>query len=49
MDLVLPSRSLADRCMAAPIDRDTRKGKKLSDHAPVVVDLGVADASPSPG
>jgi exodeoxyribonuclease-3 len=38
IDLVLLSRSLADRVTAAVVDRDARKGKKPSDHAPVVVD-----------
>jgi exodeoxyribonuclease III len=39
IDLVLLSRVLAARCEAARVDRDARKGKKPSDHAPVVVDL----------
>ncbi len=39
IDLVLATRSLAARSVRAVIDRDARKGKKPSDHAPVVVDL----------
>jgi exodeoxyribonuclease-3 len=30
---------VADRCTAAEIDRDARKGKLPSDHAPVYIDL----------
>lgn len=42
IDHVLVTPSLAARCSAASIDRDERKGKQPSDHAPVVVefDLG---------
>ena len=39
IDLVLLSSSLADRCLDARIDREARKGKAASDHAPVLVDL----------
>jgi exodeoxyribonuclease-3 len=39
IDLVLVSRSLADRSTSVLIDRDARKGKKPSDHAPVVVEI----------
>lgn len=39
IDLVLLSRSLMDRASSAAIDRNARKGKKPSDHAPVVVEL----------
>jgi exodeoxyribonuclease-3 len=42
IDLVLGSRSVADRATFALIDRNARKGKLPSDHAPVVVDLGPA-------
>ena len=35
------SEPLADRCTGASIDRDERKGKQPSDHAPVVVELDV--------
>jgi exodeoxyribonuclease-3 len=39
IDLVLGSASVADRLDWAVIDRNARKGKQPSDHAPVVVDL----------
>jgi exodeoxyribonuclease-3 len=39
IDLVLGTRSVAVRSQAVEIDRDARKGKKPSDHAPVVADL----------
>ncbi len=39
IDLVLATRSLAARSRSVVIDRNARKGKKPSDHAPVVVDL----------
>jgi exodeoxyribonuclease III len=42
IDLALVSADLSDRATGAFRDRDARKGKKPSDHAPVVVDL--ADA-----
>jgi exodeoxyribonuclease-3 len=35
IDAVLASQSLAKRCTAAGIDRDLRKGKEPSDHAPI--------------
>jgi exodeoxyribonuclease-3 len=35
------SEPLADRCTGASIDREERKGKQPSDHAPVVVELDV--------
>ena len=35
IDVILASESLADRCTAAGIDRETREGKDSSDHAPV--------------
>ncbi len=40
IDLVLLSRSLAERSTSVTIDRNARKGKKPSDHAPVLVELG---------
>ena len=40
IDLVLVTRVLAERCVAAWIDREARKGVKPSDHAPVVVEIG---------
>jgi len=39
IDLVLLSASLAERTTAVSIDRNARKGKKPSDHAPVLVEL----------
>jgi len=42
IDLVLASASLAARAQAALIDRNARKGKSPSDHAPVVIDLDEA-------
>jgi exodeoxyribonuclease-3 len=41
IDLVLVSRPLADKLTWALIDRNARKGKLPSDHAPVLVDLEV--------
>ena len=35
IDAILASESLAERCIAAGIDREMRKGKDPSDHAPV--------------
>ena len=39
IDLLLASTPLADRARWALIDRNARKGKQPSDHAPVVVDF----------
>ncbi len=39
IDLVLGSPPVADRATWAIVDRNARKGKQPSDHAPVVVDL----------
>ena len=39
IDLVLLANALASKVKDAYIDRDARKGKKPSDHAPIVVDL----------
>ncbi|MFS0886641.1 exodeoxyribonuclease III [Aeromicrobium sp. 179-A 4D2 NHS] len=39
IDFVLGSPALAERVQGAWIDREERKGKGASDHAPVVVDL----------
>ena len=39
IDLVYATGSVADRVQAAYVDREARKGKGPSDHAPVVVDL----------
>jgi len=40
IDLVLLSAPLADRSTYALVDRNARKGKQPSDHAPLLVDLG---------
>jgi exodeoxyribonuclease III len=42
IDLVLAGASVGDRVQAAWIDRQARKGKGPSDHAPVIVDLDEA-------
>jgi exodeoxyribonuclease-3 len=42
IDLVLASAPVADRVKAAWVDRQARKGKGPSDHAPVIVDLDEA-------
>ena len=42
IDLVLATAPVADRVRAAWIDRQARKGKGPSDHAPVMVDLDEA-------
>src|SRR3954453_5531175 len=50
IDLVLASAPVADRVKAAWVDRQARKGKGPSDHAPVIVDLAEApdgDMAPS--
>jgi exodeoxyribonuclease III len=39
IDFVLASPALADRVAGAAIDREERKGKGASDHAPMVVDI----------
>ena len=43
IDLVLASPSVVERSQWCVIDRNARKGKSPSDHAPVVVDLAVID------
>ena len=45
IDLILASRSVADRSAFCIIDRNARKGTSPSDHAPVLVDL--ADRPPA--
>jgi exodeoxyribonuclease III len=42
IDLVLATEDVAERVKAAWIDRQARKGKGPSDHAPVIVDLDEA-------
>ena len=44
IDLLLATRTLADRCSFALIDRQARKGKSPSDHAPLLVDVDVEAA-----
>ena len=39
IDLVYATEAVADRVQAAYVDREARKGKGPSDHAPIVVDL----------
>jgi exodeoxyribonuclease III len=41
IDLVYGNRSMTTRVTDAYIDRDARKGKQPSDHAPVIVDLDI--------
>ncbi len=41
IDLVMLSRPLAERVTYALVDRNARKGKQPSDHAPVLVDVDV--------
>lgn len=36
IDHIFATRSLAERCVSARVDREARKGKKPSDHAPVL-------------
>jgi exodeoxyribonuclease-3 len=40
IDAVLASQSLAKRCTASGIDRDMRKGREPSDHAPIWAEFG---------
>ena len=42
IDLVLASEAVSARIRAAWVDRQARKGREPSDHAPVIVDLDVA-------
>ena len=42
IDLVLAGKTVSDRVQAAWIDRQARKGRGPSDHAPVIVDLDEA-------
>ena len=46
IDFVLGSASLAERVSGAAIDREERKGKGASDHAPVIVGLDGDDGAP---
>ena len=47
IDLVLVSRPLAGRVTFALVDRNARKGKLPSDHAPLLVDLDLPPAAPA--
>jgi len=38
--MILACEALARKCTAAGIDRDARKGKEPSDHAPVWAEFG---------
>ena len=40
IDHILVTQSLAERCTDAVIDREARKGKGASDHAPVIAEFG---------
>jgi exodeoxyribonuclease-3 len=42
IDLILAGAPVAERARAAWIDRQARKGKGPSDHAPVILDLDEA-------
>jgi len=42
IDLLLATRPLADRCIAADIDREVRKGAQPSDHAPVWAEFALS-------
>src|SRR4051812_15553289 len=44
IDLVLATPDVAGRVTDAVVDREARKGKGPSDHAPIVVDLSAVDA-----
>jgi exodeoxyribonuclease-3 len=44
IDHVLMTRPMAERCRAADIDREARKGTKPSDHAPVWAEFGLETA-----
>jgi exodeoxyribonuclease III len=39
IDLILCSAAMAARCQSVTIDRDARKGKEPSDHAPVIAEF----------
>jgi exodeoxyribonuclease-3 len=40
IDHILVTKPLLGTCRGAEIDRNERKGKQPSDHAPVIVELG---------
>jgi len=39
IDIIYATKTLADTCTDARVDRDERKGKQPSDHAPVIADF----------
>jgi exodeoxyribonuclease-3 len=41
IDLVYTSADLTERVTDSYVDREARKGKGASDHAPIVVDLAI--------
>lgn len=49
IDLVFANAAFADRVSDAYVDREARKGKGASDHAPVVVDLDIPGTQGSAG
>jgi exodeoxyribonuclease-3 len=49
IDHVYLTRALADHCLASWVDRNERKGKLPSDHAPVVVEFGPRSDARDPG
>ena len=44
IDLMLASKPMADKARWAIVDRNARKGKLPSDHAPLVIDFDVEPA-----
>ena len=46
IDLVYATADVTARVTDAYVDREARKGKGPSDHAPIVVDLNDAPSSP---
>jgi exodeoxyribonuclease-3 len=47
IDLVYASGTVADAVRDAYVDREARKGKGPSDHAPIVVDLAAPPGDPA--
>jgi exodeoxyribonuclease-3 len=47
IDAILASKSLADRCTEAGIEREMRKGKEPSDHAPVWAEFSFKEGETS--
>jgi exodeoxyribonuclease-3 len=40
IDLLLATKSVAERSVSSEVDRNARKGEKPSDHAPVLLTVG---------